>query len=407
MRNFLFIKTATDMVTLPTDSLSHTEYTSATTVTLYFSNSKDGKDATVSVVLTVTSGKASSVVEAMMQQVASGSSASLKYDAVNGTYFTPNVTGITSITTSLAGAGLAATATALATARAINGVNFDGTADITVTAAAGTLSGNTLKATVTASSLTSVGTLSALTMGGTVNMDGETLNVNGGEVTGAASTTSLEYKGSADLDLSIKSDGNMTFIIDNDSDETGQSFSFKNNATTEIANLDESGNLQLDGVLTAKTFETLTANFFDDLGTIKHYLPISTQSSSEQTSDGNTITDYLAPCNLKVNSVLIKLPYTTTGSGNVTVGVESSDIGGSPLTKSIIETEVVSSVAATNDNDVLYFSFDSAAITVGQNLSITIQSDGDLSGSQNWFATIILEMDWNTRYTGSSAIKTS
>jgi hypothetical protein len=55
--------------------------------------------------------------------------------------------------------GLAATATALATPRAINGVNFDGTAAITVTAAAGTLTGATLAANVLASSLTSVGTL--------------------------------------------------------------------------------------------------------------------------------------------------------------------------------------------------------------------------------------------------------
>jgi hypothetical protein len=43
--------------------------------------------------------------------------------------------------------------------RNINGVEFDGSADITVTAAAGTLSGNTLKSTVVASSLTSVGTI--------------------------------------------------------------------------------------------------------------------------------------------------------------------------------------------------------------------------------------------------------
>ena len=57
--------------------------------------------------------------------------------------------------------GLAATATALATARAINGVNFDGTAAITVTAAAGTLTGGTLNSGVTASSLTSIGTLAA------------------------------------------------------------------------------------------------------------------------------------------------------------------------------------------------------------------------------------------------------
>jgi hypothetical protein len=60
--------------------------------------------------------------------------------------------------------GNAATATALATARTINGTSFDGSANITVTAAAGTLTGNTLNSGVTASSLTSVGTLTTLTV---------------------------------------------------------------------------------------------------------------------------------------------------------------------------------------------------------------------------------------------------
>ena len=66
--------------------------------------------------------------------------------------------------------GNAGTATALQTARAINGVNFDGTAAITVTAAAGTLTGATLASNVLASSLTSVGTLAAVAItGGTIN----------------------------------------------------------------------------------------------------------------------------------------------------------------------------------------------------------------------------------------------
>ena len=64
--------------------------------------------------------------------------------------------------------GNAGTATTLQTARAINGVAFNGSADITVAAAAGTLTGATLAAGVTASSLTSVGTLGALTVTGTV-----------------------------------------------------------------------------------------------------------------------------------------------------------------------------------------------------------------------------------------------
>jgi hypothetical protein len=74
--------------------------------------------------------------------------------------------------------GNASTATALATARAINGTNFDGTAAITVTAAAGTLTGATLASGVTASSLTSVGTLSSLAVSGAATI-GTTLGVTG------------------------------------------------------------------------------------------------------------------------------------------------------------------------------------------------------------------------------------
>ncbi len=51
--------------------------------------------------------------------------------------------------------GNAATANALSTTRTINGTSFNGTANITVTAAAGTLTGATLAAGVTASSLAS------------------------------------------------------------------------------------------------------------------------------------------------------------------------------------------------------------------------------------------------------------
>jgi len=79
-----------------------------------------------------------------------GSTLGQSYVTVNGT-----------LTATLS--GNASTATKLATARAINGVNFDGSAAITVTADASTLSGSTLASGVTASSLTSVGTLTGVT----------------------------------------------------------------------------------------------------------------------------------------------------------------------------------------------------------------------------------------------------
>jgi hypothetical protein len=90
--------------------------------------------------------------------------------------------------------GNASTATALQTARAINGVNFDGTAAITVTAAAGTLSGSTLAAGVTASSLTSVGTLTALTVSGNLAVDTNTLFVDAANNAVGIGTTSPAYK---------------------------------------------------------------------------------------------------------------------------------------------------------------------------------------------------------------------
>jgi hypothetical protein len=79
---------------------------------------------------------------------------------------------------------------------------------------------------------------------GVVTTEGDTtvggdLTVSGGDIIGPT-----------DGDLLIKSDGNLTFRIDADNDETSQSFAFQNNASTEIAALTEGGDLQIDGDLT-------------------------------------------------------------------------------------------------------------------------------------------------------------
>ncbi len=67
--------------------------------------------------------------------------------------------------------GNAGTATALQTARTINGVSFDGTANITVSAAAGTLTGTALPSGVITSSLTAVGTIATGVWQGTAITD--------------------------------------------------------------------------------------------------------------------------------------------------------------------------------------------------------------------------------------------
>lgn len=100
-RNFLFIKSTTESTVIPVDSFSHAEYTSDTTVTMYFDAKRGGKEATIAVVLTVSSGKANDVISSLTNQITSGKADIMRYDAAStpNKYHTSNVTGITSITT--------------------------------------------------------------------------------------------------------------------------------------------------------------------------------------------------------------------------------------------------------------------------------------------------------------------
>jgi len=94
----------------------------------------------------------------------------LRSDGTNSALSTIQVADVPTLNQNTSGnAATATTATKLATARTINGVVFDGTADINITASAdaGTLTGTILNSTVTSSSLTSVGTIISGTWSGT------------------------------------------------------------------------------------------------------------------------------------------------------------------------------------------------------------------------------------------------
>jgi hypothetical protein len=115
--------------------------------------------------------------------------------------------------------GNAGSATVLQTARTINGVSFNGSANITVDAAAGGLTGATLAAGVTASSLTSVGTLTSLTVGGTVALQDNELTrpvfVDVSEKVEAMSfsaTPTFDYAAAAGTHKTMTLTGNITGI---------------------------------------------------------------------------------------------------------------------------------------------------------------------------------------------------
>ena len=82
MKQFLFIKSATDVTTSPASAFSHAEYASAASVTLFFKLNVAGGEGSVAVTLAITSGKASEVISSISSQVANSNSFVFKYDAV-------------------------------------------------------------------------------------------------------------------------------------------------------------------------------------------------------------------------------------------------------------------------------------------------------------------------------------
>lgn len=205
--------------------------------------------------------------------------------------------------------GNADTATALATARAINGVDFDGTAAITVTAAAGTLTGNTLNSGVTASSLTSVGTIATGVWNGTAiasaYLDADTAHLSGtqtftgaktftntlaltgtGRITGidtVSASTDAASKGYVDaLTLDDVSNANLLTALANLESSGGAANENIVIGTDSGDTIVITGNLQVSGTTT--TVDSTTVNIGD------HNIVLDTDNSTSAVVDGAGIT---------------------------------------------------------------------------------------------------------------------
>jgi len=98
--------------------------------------------------------------------------------------------------------------------------------------------------------------------GTTVNPSNSTMFSVSGDTGDATFANDITNQGS-DNDLSIVSDGNIYFEIDRDADEASK-FSFAKHGSTmgytEVAKIDESGNLQIDGSLTVGSTEVINSS---------------------------------------------------------------------------------------------------------------------------------------------------
>ena len=123
----------------------------------------------------------------------------------------------------------------------------------------------------------------------------------------------------SDNDLQISTDGSMLFPIDRDNDETSQSFAWEN-FSTEIMNLDESGNLQIDGGLT-----TGSTSFVNSSGVVQ----VATQGTIDHDSLANFVAaehvDWAGSSAGTIHSSNIPtLNQDTTGNADTATALETA-----------------------------------------------------------------------------------
>jgi hypothetical protein len=165
--------------------------------------------------------------------------------------------------------GNADTATTLATARAINGVDFNGSAAITITAAAGTLSGDTLKSSVVTSSLTSVGTIATGVWNGTAiasaYLDADTAHLTTAQTfTGSktfGTTTKLNFR-DANAYINSPTANDIEVAATTITLDAASDIQLEGN-TTVTGNFSVSGTLNVDGSTT--TIDSTTVAIADSM----------------------------------------------------------------------------------------------------------------------------------------------
>ncbi len=334
-------------------------------------------------------------------------------DGENGdATFTGDVTGVgtlTATTLDVTNYGLASgdipnnaadtsgSAATLTTARAINGVDFDGSADITVTAAAGTLSGTILNSTVVTSSLTSVGIIGsgswrAGEIGTTYTqakvssiVAGDGIDVSGatGDVTVTAETASDSNPGVVELATT----GEATTGTD-----TGRAVTPAGVAAVHAT------------AQSGKSYRIVNCSFRADIGTTKYYLPLKSQD--EQTVLTREENQEVAVCDGRLVSLTWRAENFNTHAGDATVtfGVETNTVGSSYSGGySVIETEAVT-VNNADDNHLWHVVFDTAKHWDSTDMfTISMQSDTDITGSnERIFITLVIEDDWSTYLAGAT-----
>ena len=175
-----------------------------------------------------------------------------------------------------------------------------------------------------------------------------------------------------------------------------------NNATDALT-VDQSGNLTVTGLVTGKQREVFFQNFFDDLGTTKHYLPFKSQS--EQTTIYQEEAAVIMPCDGRIVSVTVRVNFPNA-DGDMTIGIHTRPVNVSSFTTaSWVEEETETlTIENADDSHAFHFAFDNAKHFESSELvSISIQCASDISANAYWYVSTVVEYDWSTFLGSTSA----
>ena len=186
----------------------------------------------------------------------------------------------------------------------------------------------------------------------------------------------------------------MTFILDDDNDETSQSFSFKND-TTEVANLDESGNLQCDGVITGKQRWILNCGF-NGSTTAAMYMPFGNGGIVElsSTAGGLEYVGVTAPADGYVEYVVMR---SENVCGSSAVGIHVAAAGTEVPSASMGSFVSPAVDMAVDDTAYKFTGFVNAggtanSFSAGDVIVIGFDPTND---SDDTVSTAVLVLDWN------------